>query len=158
MCLSSKWFINMQHKNINTPEYETGIVTEILDNEVIVEMNLNDACESCGARVVCTPNNKGKRIIKAENTINARVGQQVIIDENSAVTLKITALQYGIPLLGFIFGLILSYILNLGFEPLPIELIQFGFAIMGLFIFAVFSKWYMIEFAKKHFYFFSIKT
>jgi sigma-E factor negative regulatory protein RseC len=148
----------MLNKNLNDSEYETGIVTEIHDNELTVELNPNNACESCGARVVCSPNSNGKRIIIAENTIDAAVGQKVKIDENSDITLKITSFQYGLPLLGFILGLLASYILNLRFDPLPIELIQFINAMLGLFIFAGLSKWYIKEFAKKHFYFFSIKT
>lgn len=148
----------MLSKIINTQDYETGIVTKIRGNEVFIELNPNSACESCGARVVCTPNSKGKRIIKAENTINAQIGQQVKIDENSNVTLKITAFQYGIPLLGFVLGLILSYVTNLRIEPLPVELVQFALALLGLFIFAAFSKCYFKEFAKMRFYFFSLKS
>ena len=148
----------MTNKNINNSEYETGIITEIIDSEVTVELNPNGACESCGARVVCSPNSNGKRIIKAENTIDARVGQKVKIDENSELTLKLTGFQYGIPLLGFVIGLFVSCFLNLRIEPLPIELIQFGYAMLGLIIFAAISKWYIKEFAKKHFYFFSIKN
>ena len=148
----------MLNKNINNSEFETGIVTEIIENEVTIELNPNDACESCGARVVCSPNSNGKRIIKAENTIDAKIGQKVKIDENSETTLKITSFQYGLPLVGFIFGLLVSYFLNLKFEPLPVELIQFGYAMLGLLIFAALSKWYIKEFAKKHFYFFSIKA
>ena len=148
----------MLYKNINTQEYETGIVTEIRDNEVLVELNPNDACESCGARIVCSPNSKGKRIIKAENSIDAQVGQIIKIDENSELTLKLTGFQYGIPLIGFILGLMISYLLKWNIEPLPVELIQFGFALLGLISFAGLSKLYITEFAKKHFYFFSIKT
>ncbi len=148
----------MFNKNINNSEFETGIVTEIHDKEIIVELSQNDACESCGARVVCSPNSNGKRFIKAENTIDAQIGQRVKIDENSETILKITSFQYGLPLLGFVFGLLVSYILNLQFDPLPIELIQFGYAMLGLSIFAVISKWYIKEIAKKHFYFFSIKN
>ena len=148
----------MLNKNINNSEYETGIVTEIHDNEVIVELNSNDACESCGARIVCSPNSKGQRIIKAENSINAQVGQKVKIDENSELTLKLTGFQYGLPSLGFILGLLISYFLNIQFYLLPIELVQFGYALLGLLVFAAISKWYIKEFAKKHFYFFSIKT
>ena len=148
----------MLNKNINNSEFETGIVTEIVDKEVTIELNPNDACESCGARVVCTPNPGGKRIIKAENTIDAQVGQMVKIDENSEIFLKITSFQYGLPLLGFILGLMISYFLNLKIEPVPNELIQFIFAMAGLIIFAGLSKWYIKEFAKKHFYFFSIKA
>ena len=148
----------MLNKNINNSEYEKGIVTKIFDNEVTVELNPNDACGTCGARVVCSPNSKGKRIIKAENTIDAQVGQKVNIDENSELTLKLTGLQYGLPLFGFILGLMASYFLNLKIEPVPIELIQFSCSMAGLIIFAGLSKWYIKEFAKKHFYFFSIKT
>lgn len=148
----------MLNKNIKNSEYETGIVTEIVNNEVIVELKPNEACKSCGARVVCSPNSNGKRIIKAENTIDARIGQKVKIDENSEMFLKITGFQYGLPLLGFILGLMVSYILNLKIEPVPVELIQFTSAMAGLIIFTGISKWYIKEFAKKHFYFFSIKT
>lgn len=148
----------MMNNNTHSVENETGIVTEIIGEDVLVELSHNNACESCGARVVCTPDNNGKRIFKAENSINARIGQQVKIDENSSLILKITAMQYGIPLFGFIFGLIISFIFNLRFKPLPVELIQFGCALQGLIIFASFSKWIIKKIAKSRLYIFTIRN
>jgi positive regulator of sigma E activity len=132
-----------------TREFETGIVTEQQNGNATVELNTQSACENCGARVVCVPDDKGKRLLRVANPLNARTGNQVEIGESSDFLLKISAIQYGIPFLGFITGIVILNILNLPTGKIPPELLLFAGGMSGLAISAVISRYLAQRLAHK---------
>ena len=121
-------------------EFETGIVRELENGQATVELNLQPACETCGAKVVCVPDQQGKRLLKVSNPLHAQVGNRVAISESSDFLLKISMVQYGIPFIGFIAGILICYGLNLNVAGIPQELIQFTGGLLGLGLSALLSR------------------
>jgi sigma-E factor negative regulatory protein RseC len=111
---------------------DTGTITSIQGNEALVTIDAQTTCESCGSRVLCVPDQSGKRILKASNPLNAKIGTRVAVRDTSAFLLKLSFLQYGIPLLGFLIGIILCYITDISLRIIPRELILFGGGVIGL--------------------------
>ncbi|HOG76494.1 MAG TPA: SoxR reducing system RseC family protein [Candidatus Marinimicrobia bacterium] len=87
---------------------ETATVIDADQHWVTVELAEKDTCHSCGAKMICRPNSTGKRILKIPNTINAKVGDTVLIEQIGANQLKLTIVQYGLPLFGFLFGVLIA--------------------------------------------------
>ena len=128
---------------------EKGIVTSVQDNNAIVELSIQDACASCGARMVCIPDNTGKRRLKADNPLNAQVGNRVSITEKSNFLLKISFLQYGIPFIGFITAIFSLYSLEISVILIPVELVYFCGGLMGLVLGALISRYIIGRIAEK---------
>jgi sigma-E factor negative regulatory protein RseC len=135
---------------------ETGFVTSIQDSDAIVELSIQESCESCGARLVCVPDQSGKRRLRAANPIGAKVGSQVNITEKSNFLLKVSFLQYGIPFLGFLLGIFLLYATDLSMIPIPQELVIFLGGITGMMIAALISRYFVEKLAKGNSTFFEI--
>ena len=76
-------------------DVEIGIVTALRDNDAIVELSIQESCESCGARMICVPDQSGKRRLRAANPLKAKIGSEVNITEKSNILLKVSFLQYG---------------------------------------------------------------
>ncbi len=142
--------------NGNINEVENGIVTAIQDNCAIVELSIQESCESCGARMVCVADSTGKRRLKATNTLNARVGHRVAITEKSNILLTLSFLQYGVPFIGFLVGIFTLYALNVTIMNLPAELIMFFGGLLGLFLGAVIARSYVERIAEARGSFFEI--
>ena len=132
---------NHSNPDINN---EIGTVINIIDNQAVIEIDNKDACDSCGAKVICIPNADGKRVIKANNPINAKIGNKVMIKEDEQFFLKISIFQYGIPLIGFLTGILGLKAIDYKLMLLPEELVLFFGGILGLTICGLFSK-YMIS-------------
>jgi positive regulator of sigma E activity len=113
---------------------ERGIVRELDGDYVLVELEEQAACARCDARVLCLPAAKGKRRIRVINNKKAREGQRVEIGESESFLLKISAIQYGIPLIGFLFGIFLVYAVARPVSGLPFEMEMFIAGLAGLFI------------------------
>ena len=142
--------------DIKSSDLEKGIVTAIVDNDAIVEVSVQDSCESCGARMVCVPDNNGLRRLRATNPLNAHVGNLVTISEKSNVLLTLSFFQYGVPLVGFMLGVFMFSILNPMILPLPQELIIFIGGLLGLIICAYISRFFIERLAGKSGSFFTI--
>ena len=139
-----------------TSETENGVITSIINRDAIVELSIQEACQSCGARMVCVPDSSGKRQLKAANPLDARVGDRVAITEKSNFLLTVSFLQYGIPFLGFLTGIFTLYFLNLDSVPIPPELIWFTGGLIGLALGALISRYYIEKLAKADGSFFTI--
>ncbi len=115
---------------------ELGIVTNILGkNIVLIKVDSVDksSCKHCQSRIICKPNlNEDAHYIKATNSANSKIGDKVKIIKKKDLMLKISFLQYGFPLIGFLFGMFVSYFLNWTIFNIPLELIHFIFAIVGV--------------------------
>ena len=89
--------------------FETGIVDKTEGDYVLVTLEEHEACQHCHAKVICKPSESGLREVKLKNTLEAQKGDKVILESSDKEHIKLTFMQYGIPLLGFFLGLLLSY-------------------------------------------------
>mgnify|MGYP006279483825 CR=1 FL=1 len=100
-------------KNVKSDEifdgFERGIVKSIEDDYAIIILQEHEACQHCHAKVICKPGKSGQREVKLKNTIGAQKGDKVLLESSDKEHIKLTFMQYGIPLLGFFLGLFLSY-------------------------------------------------
>jgi positive regulator of sigma E activity len=135
---------------------EKGVVTALQDNEAIIEFNLQEACESCGARMVCVPDNTGKRRLRASNPLHASVGNFVSITEKSHFLLLISFLQYGLPLIFFFISIFILYFTDFSVGSIPRELIWFIGGLLGLTFAALISRHFVDRLAEKGGTFFEI--
>lgn len=142
--------------NGRSSEDEIGIVTALQDKEAIIELSLQESCESCGARFICVPDQSGKRQLRVSNPLNAGLGSQVTITEKSNFLLKVSFLQYGLPFIGFLLGIFLLNEVDLTSLPVPKELILFFGGIVGLFIAGFIARLYIEKLAETDSTFFEI--
>jgi len=137
-------------------DFETGIVTALDGNNAIVELSMQPECDNCSAKVICLPDQKGKRSLTVSNNMSARVGNQVTIGESSDFLLKLSTLQYGIPFIGFILGILVLYLLNIQISGIAQEFLFFLGGICGLGISGVIAHRLAKNFAAGNQSFFSI--
>lgn len=137
-------------------ESEIGFITDLQDSDAIVEMSIGETCASCGARILCVPDGTGKRRLRAANPLNAKVGSKVSITEKSNFLLKVSFLQYGLPLIFFFLFIFSFYSVNFSILSVPAELIWFIGGLAGLFIGAMVSRFFIERLAEKGGSFFEI--
>jgi len=137
-------------------EVEVGVVTALQDNDAIVELSIQESCESCGARIVCVADQSGKRQLRASNPLKAGIGNQVNITEKSNFLLKVSFIQYGIPFLGFLIGIFLLYKTDFSAIPVPQELLMFLGGLAGMMIAALISRFLIEKIAETNSTFFVI--
>ena len=126
---------------------DTGRITKIDDNFATIAIDSTDDCKDCGIRFLCSPGSDKDKIITLENTIEAKVGDRVAISEASNILLKLSFLQYGSPLIGFLFGIIIATQLNIKLQP--VELYQFLCGLLGLGLAGLISYLIIKRMAKK---------
>ena len=117
---------------------EIGFITKLEGNFAWVKLQESNSCHSCGAKDVCRPGEDGSKDLKVDNPIGASVGAQVSVAEKGRVTLKISFLQFGLPLLALLLGMGLTDFLP---QPAswPIELVQSIYGFGAMFISGVIS-------------------
>ncbi|MBI5555772.1 MAG: SoxR reducing system RseC family protein [Elusimicrobia bacterium] len=106
---------------------EIGQVVKVEGLEALVEMNRHSACAHCG---ICALGSQDKMEILANNSLGAKVNDQVKVSVSGPVILKSAFVVYIIPL----FGLVLGYLLGwyLGGEKLGV-IVGIGGALLVLF-------------------------
>jgi len=87
---------------------EEGVISDIKDGKIIVNMKRRPACGSCGACGMVE--NKTMEIV-FENTIGAAKGDRVHIELDDSVILKGAFFFYVIPLIGLMAGIMLGTVL-----------------------------------------------
>lgn len=112
-----------------------------------ISIETDDNCEGCGIKFLCAPKAGEDKIIKLENSIDGKLGDAVEISEASNVLLTLSILQYGLPLIGFLAGIFISYNMEVAFKP--VELFQFIFGMIGLSVAAGISYLIVKWIAKK---------
>lgn len=88
-----------------------GIVKEVKKDTVIVMLERQDMCGDCHACEMIS--GKKSCILQCQTKIDCEVGDIVEVELSNNLFLKATYLIYGMPLIGFISGLCLSYLLGL---------------------------------------------
>ena len=126
---------------------DTGIITKIDGNYAIITIEVTDSCKDCGIRFLCSPGSDKEKTITLENTIEAKVEDRIAISETSNILLKLSFLQYGLPLIGFLLGIIIATQFNINLQP--VELYQFLCGLIGLGIAGVISYLIIKGMAKK---------
>jgi sigma-E factor negative regulatory protein RseC len=85
---------------------EFGQVVKVLNGDVRVRLNRQEACAKCGA---CTAGLESKDMfIEATNIAKAKMDDWVEIQLEEANFIKAVAIMYGIPLIGLLLGLALG--------------------------------------------------
>lgn len=116
---------------------EEGVVTEVKDGRLIVNIRRHPACGSCRACGIAED-----RVMKLEleNTINARKGDRVNLELDDFIILKGAFLFYALPLLGLILGLFIGKIFSKNIDSvLPEEAVSalFGIIVMVITFMAI---------------------
>jgi positive regulator of sigma E activity len=128
---------------------DTGFVSRIIGDKAYVKMAAQEACSSCGARIICAPDGPEDRELLLTNTIGAKVGDEVAITESGNQLLKLSVLQYGIPLFGFIAGIFFSAMNGYRLPQVPQELLMFMTGVAGMLTGGVCSWLWARNWAKK---------
>ncbi|MFC1565563.1 SoxR reducing system RseC family protein [Candidatus Neomarinimicrobiota bacterium] len=126
---------------------DIGRITKIDDNFATIVIDSTDDCKDCGIRFLCSPGSEKEKIIRLENTIDAKVGDSVSISEASNILLKLSFLQYGLPLIGFLLGIVIGTQIPIKLQP--IEFYQFLDGLVGLGLAGIISYLIIKRMAKK---------
>jgi len=126
---------------------DTGIVSHIKGSYATIIIYTDDSCKTCGIRFLCSPGSDKDKIITLENTIDAKIGDRVAVSEASNILLKLSFLQYGLPLIGFLLGIVIATQLNIKLQP--VELYQFLCGLFGLGFAGIISYLIIKRMAKK---------
>ena len=83
---------------------ERGIVERVEPGWAWVKTKRSSACSSCGSRHHCLTQGNDQMVVKAQNTAEAKKGDEVELYLSSKTKLKGTAIVYLIPVLGIFAG------------------------------------------------------
>lgn len=93
---------------------EYAVVVDVKNEVALLEIERKTACGLCGKTRGCGISLLGKilkhrsNVFKADNLIQAKVGQSVIVGIQPQALLMSASLVYGVPLLGVFLGAILA--------------------------------------------------
>jgi len=135
-----------------------GIVRFVQGETALVEVGNLDACSDCGAKMICGQGTRKQGMLRARNVIHATVGQVVGLTESNGILLKLSLIQYGIPLVGFLLGVFIPSIFNLSVPFIASEFVLFCFGTLGLCIGGAISWKWMVQASKIYTDFFEIST
>lgn len=83
---------------------ERGIVEKVEPGWAWVKTKRSSACSSCGSRHHCLTQGSDQMVVKAQNTAQAKKGDEVELYLSTKTKLKSTAIVYLIPVLGIFVG------------------------------------------------------
>ena len=123
-----------------------GIVKEVLEDGLLVEMKVTSACAACHAKSACMAGQGQTRLVKArtDNTEKIAAGDRVRVSMKASLGGKAVLLAYVLPLF------ILLGMLLLSMKLFDNELIAFGITVAALALYYIclklFSKKIATEF------------
>ena len=105
---------------------ERALVVGLEGSQVLLEIERKQACGLCGKTRGCGVSIVGKALghhgtIKVNNTLNANIGQYVLLKMHPNHLLKGTAILYGVPLFGIIVG---SFLGQVSFNNVQLDAIS----------------------------------
>jgi len=125
---------------------EQAQVIEIIEGRLLLQAQTQSACGSCDASKGCGTSVLAKVVgrkfthFQAENNINAKVGDTVIVGLAEDALLKGSLVIYMFPILGMLlFALIADYLVV---EMATRDLIITATGIIGLVCGSILAKWY----------------
>jgi sigma-E factor negative regulatory protein RseC len=83
---------------------ERGIVEKVEPGYAWVKTKRSSACSSCGSRHHCLTQGGDQMVVKAQNTAQAKKGDEVELYLSTKTKLKGTAIVYLIPVFGIFVG------------------------------------------------------
>ena len=83
---------------------ERGVVEKVEPGWAWVKTKRSSACSSCASRSHCLTQGTDQRVVKAQNTAQAKKGDEVELYLSSGTKLKGTAIVYLLPVLGIFVG------------------------------------------------------
>ncbi len=87
---------------------EHGIIVECRGATALVKTRRGSSCDSCKSKKACKPLEQDDMLIEVENTIGAKVGQDVIFTVGAGSVIKAGVLFYLVPVLSFIAGVVIG--------------------------------------------------
>ncbi|MFQ5737108.1 MAG: SoxR reducing system RseC family protein [Thermodesulfobacteriota bacterium] len=89
---------------------EHGIVVQLKGRTVLIKTRQSSACEGCASKKSCSSGQAAGEdaFIEAENTVGAEVGDRVVFSVGAGSVLKAGALLYLVPIISFIFGVVIG--------------------------------------------------
>lgn len=90
---------------------EEGVVVNSSNGIAEILLIKNKNCDKCTANILCTPGKNNSAIIKALDTFNTKSGDTVKISIYGNQLIKLSFLIYGLPLILFVAGIVLSNII-----------------------------------------------
>jgi sigma-E factor negative regulatory protein RseC len=91
---------------------EQGVVIDVKGGKAFIKAEKGTSCESCVARETCHGTiSANEVIIEAENPVNAKFGDRVVVMVGTATLLKASFILYMGPIAGLILGVVLGQIL-----------------------------------------------
>ncbi|MFQ5442431.1 MAG: SoxR reducing system RseC family protein [Thermodesulfobacteriota bacterium] len=87
---------------------EHGVVVEDKGMTVVVKTERGSSCEGCASKRSCHSVGETEMLIEVRNTVGAVVGQEVVFTVGAASVMKAGVLFYLVPVLSFIFGVVLG--------------------------------------------------
>ena len=120
---------------------ERGIVEKVEPGWAWVKTKRSSACSSCGSRHHCLTQGSDQMVVKAQNSAQAKKGDEVELYLSTKTKLKSTAIVYLIPVLGIFVGAFSAEPLSkaLGLNP---SLAMVVFTLTGL-VSAIFLMRYL---------------
>ena len=83
---------------------ERGIVENVEPGWAWVKTKRSSACNSCASRSHCLTQGADRMLVKAQNTVNAKKGDEVELYLSTKTKLKGTAIVYLLPVFGIFVG------------------------------------------------------
>lgn len=106
-----------------------GVVKEVKESTVVVTMERQDMCGDCHACEMIS--GKKSCTLNCETQIPCQVGDKVEVGLTSDYFLKATYLIYGVPLIGFLIGLLIGISATKYIEVAYTDLILVGCIAVG---------------------------
>ena len=134
---------------------ENAQVIEIKGGRLILQAQRQSACGSCAANKGCGTSLLSKVVgqkftrFQADNSINANVGDTVVVGLPEDALLKGSIVMYIIPILGmFVFALLADYLFTAAMQNRDLAIAVS--AILGLVSGSLISKWYFSARGRAH--------
>jgi sigma-E factor negative regulatory protein RseC len=122
---------------------DIGKVVKIQGDQAFIEVERSSACAECGLQEAEEMTTGGKVVFEAFNMIQAKVGDRVKVQVQTAAYMKATAYVYGIPVLllasGAVFGAYIAGPLNRSSDAMS-ALFGIGGLMLGIFILFLMRK------------------
>jgi positive regulator of sigma E activity len=118
---------------VSTTMATNGIVLDKKNGKIYIQITDNmDACEGCSAHALCGKKESDDAQIILKDRDDLKIDDEVIIEEEGSLLIKTSLIAYGIPLIFFAAGILLSA--NIAVGNIPKELLQFIVGCIGLVI------------------------
>ena len=127
---------------------EKARVIAVENNQLLLEAETRAACNACAAKQGCGTSVLSKWVgrkftrFQAPNTVNARVGDEVVVGLAEEAMLKGSVFVYLLPLLAMIgFALLADGLIST--DTASRDLLVLVFAVAGLVLMLFFSRWFL---------------